>query len=69
MPMFADQGESTEKWAFREPGFFGSIKQMTCCARCGGTLARGLDKKRKVFDLLKPTMHFICDDCFDALPE
>jgi hypothetical protein len=33
-------GEPTDKWAFREPGFFGSMKQLTCCARCGPHPAR-----------------------------
>ena len=61
-------GESTEKWAMREPGFFGTTKQLVCCARCGNFLkARG--KKLKVIDLFKPSMHFICDTCFDALPD
>ena len=63
------EGESTEKWAMRQPGFFGTEKQLTCCARCGGNLPFGKDKKRRVFDLLKPSMHMICDDCFDALPD
>jgi hypothetical protein len=53
----------------RQPGFFGTEKQLTCCARCGGNLPFGKDKKRRVFDLLKPSMHMICDDCFDALPD
>lgn len=62
-------GESTEQWACREPGFFGSARQLTCCARCGGPLPHGHDRKRKVCGLFKPTMHFLCDECFDQLPE
>lgn len=62
-------GESTAQWACREPGFFGTSRQLTSCARCGGALPCGLDRKRKVYDLFKPTMHFLCDDCFEQLPE
>jgi hypothetical protein len=65
-----DEGESTEKWACREPGFFGTAKQLTCCARCGDGLRGGHNVKRKVFNAAcKPNMHFLCDECFDALPE
>lgn len=62
-------GESTEKWAIRSIGFFGSVKQLTCCARCGEELKVGPSLKRKVFNNLKPDMHFLCDACFDALPD
>lgn len=64
-----NDGESTARWAFREKGFFGTPRQLTCCARCGSALRGGLNKKRKVFDLFKPSMHFLCDDCFDQLPD
>ena len=63
-----DEGESTAKWAAREPGCLGSIRQLTCCARCG-TVLPGRDAKRKVFNLFKPNMHFLCDECFESLPE
>ncbi len=64
------EGESTAKWAFREPGFMGAVKQLTHCARCGCRLpAKPHNEPRHFFDLLKPTMHVLCDDCFDALPE
>ncbi len=63
-------GESTETWAFREAGFMGTIKQLTHCARCGEPLPhKSYDEPRHVFDVLKPTMHTICDDCFEEMPE
>jgi hypothetical protein len=61
-------GESTAKWAIREPDFLGTLKQLTCCARCGERLPPGPNVKRKVFDMFKPSMHVLCDPCFDALP-
>lgn len=63
------EGESTAKWACREPGFIGSVKQLTHCARCGEAPFQPRDKPRRYRDLFKPTMHFLCDACFDALPE
>lgn len=66
--MTAD-GESTEKWAMREPGFMGSIRQLTDCARCGCTVPGGKHKPMHWFDMLKPTKHMVCDPCFDQLPE
>lgn len=63
------EGESTEKWAFREPGFIGSLKQLTRCARCGSIPRfKRHDEPRHFRDALKPSFHFICDDCFDELP-
>ena len=64
------EGESTAKWAFREPGFMGSIKQLTHCARCGEPLPpKGVHEPRHYRDTFKPTFHCICDDCNDALPD
>jgi len=62
-------GESTAQWACRKPPFFGTIRQLTDCARCGGALPPGHHRKRRVFNLMKPNMHFLCDDCFEQLPE
>lgn len=64
-----EEGESTAEWVFRESGFMGTDKQLTCCARCGHAPVQRHDKPRHYCDVLKPTMHFICDDCFDALPQ
>jgi hypothetical protein len=66
--MTAD-GESTAQWAIRQPGFLGSIKQLCCCARCGETIPGGPGKKRKVFNMMKSNMHFLCDGCFAELPD
>ncbi len=63
------EGESTERWACRESGFFGSLRRLTSCARCGTDLPYGPGGKGKVCDLLNPTMHFLCDECFEQLPE
>ena len=62
-------GESTKKWAFNEPGFAGTIKQLICCARCGRNLPpKRPDEKIRIGHLFKPTVHVLCDECFDALP-
>lgn len=63
----AGGGESTARWAFRQPGFIGTVRQLTACARCGDPL-RPL-AWRKVRDAGTPAQHVICDECFDALPE
>ena len=63
-------GESTERWAIRtEPGFIGSIKQLTCCARCGEILRKGPNDPICFRDIFKPTVHVLCDECNAALPE
>lgn len=54
-------------WAANEPGFMGTVRQITCCAKCGDRLHGGPNKPRKTFDLFKPTLHFLCDACFECL--
>lgn len=64
------EGESTEKWAIREPGFLGTVKQLTHCARCGEPLPpKGVHRPRHFRDIFQATHHIICDDCYDALPD
>lgn len=64
-----DGGESTANWAMRKPGFFGTITQLTCCARCGDVLPSGQDTQHKMFRIFTPAVHCLCDPCFDELPE
>lgn len=63
-----EDGESTLKWAFREPDFMGTMRQLTCCGRCGDPIRKGRHEPGHIRDAMKPTMHFLCDDCFEALP-
>lgn len=61
-------GESTALWACQAPGFFGSMRQLFNCARCGQGITGGPHTPRRYRDTLKPTMHVICDPCYDELP-
>lgn len=63
-----EPAESTADWALFQPGFVGSIKQLTCCARCGEKLpAKPYTEPRKTSS--NPVLHIICDACFDELPD
>jgi hypothetical protein len=65
----AAAGESTELWAFNQPGFRGTIKQILNCARCGEVPPfKRHDEPRRYGDIFKPTFHLICDACYDKLP-
>lgn len=64
------EGESTANWAISRPGFLGSIDALLKCGRCGEDMpTKRHDEKRKVRDVLKPSMHFLCDECHNALPD
>jgi hypothetical protein len=63
-----EEGESTLRWAFREPGFMGTMRQLACCGRCGETIKKRPNEPMHARDVLKPTVHFLCDACFNALP-
>jgi hypothetical protein len=56
-------------WAISKPGFLGSTQQLLCCACCGELLREPRGAPRRCRDIGKPTIHFICDTCFDALPD
>lgn len=66
--VIAEDGESTLNWALNAPGFIGTIRQLTDCGRCGEFIKGHPNKPRRVSDVLKPTMHFLCDPCWEALP-
>lgn len=66
--IMSDGGESTAKWAFREPGFIGSIRQFCNCGRCGNPLEpKRHDEPRRYGR--KPILHVLCDQCWEDLPE
>jgi hypothetical protein len=61
-------GESVERWAINDPGFIGTIRQLTDCARCGCNLpAQPHCQSRRVGH--RPVTHILCDDCYEQLPE
>jgi hypothetical protein len=62
-------GESMAKWAMQEPGFVGTVRQLTQCGRCGEPLPpKRHSEPRRYGDIGKPSMHVICDGCFEDLP-
>ena len=64
------EGESTEQWAIREPEFLGTARQLCHCARCGeASRLKRHDEPRHYRDICPPTMHFLCDRCYDELPD
>lgn len=67
--MTEHSGESTAQWACQAPGFFGSMRQLTSCARCGEVLSGGPHTPRHYGHTFKPTAHVICDLCYEGLLE
>lgn len=68
-PILPDGSESTEQWAICKPGFWGSINQLTCCGRCGDYLHGGPYTKHHIANIMQPTEHWLCDECYDSLPD
>lgn len=61
-------GESTARWAIRGPAFRGSVQRLTHCGRCGESLPfKRMDEPRN--HIRTPVLHFLCDPCYEALPE
>lgn len=64
------EGESTAQWAIHSPGFFGSIRQILNCARCGEIPRfKRHDEPCRYRGVGKSSFHLLCDDCYDELPE
>jgi len=55
-------------WAIQRPGFLGTVRQLTDCAKCGELIRKSKSEPRHYANIGKPTLHCICDDCYDALP-
>lgn len=54
-------------WVCDQGGFWGTLKQLTACARCGVAEIKPHNEPRHY--AMQPALHMLCDDCFDALPE
>lgn len=63
-----EAGEPTANWHCNRVKFWGTIAQLTCCARCGKHEVKRHDEPRHFRDLCKPTIHMICDACHEELP-
>jgi hypothetical protein len=59
---------TTENWHANQGGFWGTSNQLIRCARCG-VGGGGYNEPRKFCDVCKPSMHWICNECFDQLPD
>ena len=60
---------SRDEWFCDQGDFWGTIKQLCLCAKCGGSDNKPLDQPRHYAKVLTPQMHMLCDACFDSLPE
>jgi len=63
------EGETTADWFCWRAKFWGTIDQMTRCARCGKHEIKRHDESRYYRDIFKPTFHTLCGQCYEGLPE
>lgn len=62
------EGESTANWFCQKGDFWGTIKQLCHCARCGKIERKRYDEPRHFRDIHKPSLHMLCDACYEELP-
>jgi hypothetical protein len=60
--------ETQETWFAEKGDFWGTIRQLTHCARCGRVSRKRYDEPRHFADIFKPTAHHLCDGCYESLP-
>lgn len=60
--------ENCSEWAANHGGYFGTLRQLTDCAKCGETLKGDKHTPQKTFDIFKPSMHVLCNECYETLP-
>lgn len=62
--------ETTEdEWAIERPGFLGTVRQLTDCAKCGEPIRGGRNEPRHYAYIGTPKLHCICNDCYESFPE
>ena len=61
--------ETTENWRANKGDFWGTPNQHTKCARCGGPIICSRNEPMNVFNIFKPSVYFLCNECFDKLPD
>lgn len=59
---------SVDQWFCDQGGFWGTSNQLTLCAKCGQHEVKAWNEPRHFRDVFKPTIHHLCDECFDSLP-
>jgi hypothetical protein len=60
---------SADTWFCDRGDFWGTIRQLTVCARCGSSEKKRFDEPRNFAAIGTAGFHMICDPCFDALPD
>lgn len=61
--------EDRREWFCERGDFWGTIKQLCLCAKCGKSEIKRHDEPRHFGGIFTPHLHQICDDCFDTLPD
>lgn len=56
-------------WFADRGNFWGTINQMCLCAKCGKAEIKRHDEPTHYSGIFTPHVHFLCDDCYDSLPD
>ena len=55
-------------WFCERGNFWGTTAQLCLCAKCGKSEAKGYNEPRHYSGIFTPSLHMVCDECFDSLP-
>lgn len=58
--------QNTADWHCHKGNYWGTIAQLTTCARCGEREAKRPNDPRRY--AAAPALHTICDACWEQLP-
>lgn len=58
-----------QTWAIQQPGFLGTARQLTDCAKCGQRINKTKNEPRHYGHVGRPTLHCVCDDCYDQFED
>lgn len=61
--------DASGAWFCERGDFWGTIQQLCLCARCGKNERKRHDEPRHFRGIFTPTLHIICDECYDSLPD
>jgi hypothetical protein len=60
---------TADVWFCDREDFWGTIKQLCLCAKCGKSEIKRHDEPRHYRGIFTAHLHQICDVCYDSLPE
>jgi hypothetical protein len=69
MEMDTGRAPDGDEWFCERGDFWGTLKQLCLCAKCGKNEIKRYDEPRHYSGISTPHLHMICDECYASLAD